>query len=466
LVSARQFLPPSSTALDDCDRDSEPYLRELGVAIVDARQRIQFHVNRRAPVHRWSPYVQGFSAEFVGAVLERHAADYAFDQRDALVYDPFAGSGTVLVEAKLHGARAGAGTELNPFLAFLARTKLNAWGVDPRALTEAAASLDRGARYPAPDWLDSERQFAPAVLENLRRLRGGIEHAPRAVRDLLKVALAAILIECSNLRRTPCLSYVPKDVPPDAPWTLFSEKVREIAADLALRQAGAGSRAGRFEVITANAMDYAPAHIGLAITSPPYMNGLDYVINYKIELAWLGFADGQKQAKALKDQMVVCDNVSHAVTAAFEGRSDRFADPWLTDLTDRIRHNIDHWGEGLADRMIRRGSQAVRTGAAVGRATRAYRRRDMPLIVAKYFDDMARVMARVAAGLNPGGRFVLVVGDSLIAGVYVPTDLLLAKIGRRLGLDIERIEKARSRRSGQFRAYRLRETVITLKKPG
>src|SRR5439155_8452394 len=170
--------------------------------------------------------------------------DYAFDRRDALVYDPFTGSGTVLVEAKLRGARAGAGTELNPLLAFLARTKLDSWQIDPRALTEAAASLDRTARYPAPDWLDSERQFAPAVLENLRVLRGGIEQAPAAVRDLLKVAFAAILIECSNLRRTPCLSYVPKDVPPDAPWTLFAEKVREIAADLALLQARGGPPPG------------------------------------------------------------------------------------------------------------------------------------------------------------------------------------------------------------------------------
>ena len=92
MVSAPQFSAPSPGSLDDCDRDSEPYLRELGVPIVDARQRIQFHVNRRAPVHRWSPYVQGFSAEFVGAVLDRHWADYAFDRRDALVYDPFTGS--------------------------------------------------------------------------------------------------------------------------------------------------------------------------------------------------------------------------------------------------------------------------------------------------------------------------------------------------------------------------------------
>lgn len=73
-------------------------------------------------------------------------------------------------------------------------------------------------------------------------------------------------------------------------------------------------------------------------------------------------------------------------------------------------------------------------------------------------------MKNVAASLKPGGRFILVIGDSLIADIYVPTDLLLARIGAELGLKIEKIEKARNRHSGQVRNYRLRETIVTLKK--
>ncbi|MCD6456349.1 MAG: hypothetical protein J7K81_06130, partial [Methanophagales archaeon] len=91
-------------------------------------------------------------------------------------------------------------------------------------------------------------------------------------------------------------------------------------------------------------------------------------------------------------------------------------------------------------------------------------RTDMPYIVHKYFDDLYKVMKKVISSLNSGGRFILVVGDSLIADVYVPTDLLIAKIGSDLGLEIERIEKARERRSGQIRSYKLRESIITLLK--
>jgi len=176
----------------------------------------------------------------------------------------------------------------------------------------------------------------------------------------------------------------------------------------------------------------------LVITSPPYMNGLDYVMNYKIEMGWLGFTNNHKDAKKIKNEMVVCDNVSKGLIRDFSSSNSQYTNDWLDNITEDIRNGIK-----------RRG---------------VYRRPDMPYIVAKYFDDLYKVMKKVVGSLRPGGRFVLVVGDSLIVDVYVPTDLILARIGCELGLDIEKIEKARNRRSGQIRSYRLRETILTLKK--
>ena len=168
------------------------------------------------------------------------------------------------------------------------------------------------------------------------------------------------------------------------------------------------------------------------------MNGLDYVMNYKIEMGWLGFTKDHKEAKTIKDEMVVCDNVSKGLIRNFAKSNSRYTNDWLDDIVNKIQRNI-----------LRRGN---------------YRRVDMPFIVAKYFDDLYKVMKIVVASLNPGGRFLLVIGDSLIADVYIPTDLILARIGQELDLEIESIEKARNRRSGQIRNYRLRETVLTLKK--
>ena len=425
-----------------CDIDSKPYLKELGIEIVEKHQPIQFTSNFGERVHRWAPYIQGFSAAFVQSIIERYKGDY----KSPIILDPFAGCGTVLVQFKLNGYKS-VGTELNPLLQFIADTKVNSWDVDPESLRNFFSSIPRNLRITAPEFLKSEKQFNKGVLRNLEFLKGGIDSLPSETekqikaKNLILLAFSSILIDCSNLKRTPCLGYWKnKKVLDSAPWMLMKEKIRDIYNDLTIIQQKFKKNISiKSEVILANAMECRHQNnFDLMITSPPYMNGLDYVMNYKIEMGWLGFTKGHKEAKTIKDEMVVCDNVSKGLIRNFAKSNSRYTNDWLDDIANKIQRNI-----------IRRGN---------------YRRVDMPFIVAKYFDDLYKVMKIVVAPLNPGGRFLLVIGDSLIADVYIPTDLILARIGQELDLEIESIEKARNRRSGQIRNYRLRETVLTLKK--
>ncbi len=425
-----------------CDEDSAPYLRELGLEIKDKKQPIQFTRNFSEHVHGWAAYVQGFSAEFVQATLDQYKDQYEKIQ----VLDPFAGCGTVIVQSKFSGYPSF-GTELNPLLSFIGNVKLNSWDLSPGLLIKTYNSIPKNIRKPAPEYLKSEKKFKPKVLEKLEYLYGGIESLPergknqKRIKDLMKLAFSAILINCSKLRRTPCLGYSKsKKVDDDAPWKLFDEKVNTIAYDLKVIQRDYKDKIPiKGKVICANSMTHNhKISFDLAITSPPYMNGLDYVMNYKIEMGWLGVVSNHKEAKVIKDDMVVCDNVSKSLIKGFSENNDRYTNEWLDEITYNIERNIE-----------RRG---------------VYRRLDMPFIVAKYFDDLYKVMLKVKASLNTGGRFVLVIGDSLIVDVYVPTDLILGKIGRDLGFEIEKIERARNRRSGQIRSYRLRETILTLKK--
>lgn len=427
----------------NCDADSLPYLQQLGVQVKEAPQKIQFTHNVDSLVHGWSPYVQGFSASFVKAMLDQYQQQYKLGP-DSLVSDPFAGCATVLVEAKLNRIRS-IGTELNPLLHYLGHVKLSTWHVKPETLVETYKSLDLNTLMPAPDFLQSAKHFNAGVLRNLERLRGGItslEESP--VKDLLRLAFASILIDCSNLKRTPCLGYSKsKKVADNAPLERMAAKIEQIANDLQQLQLFCrNSMAVPSTVELANAMTYQydKQSVQLAITSPPYMNGMDYVINYKIEMAWLDFTHSHREAKKIKDEMVVCDNVSRSLTRAFAQKEGKYTNEWLEAIVDSIRHSIEQRG--------------------------SYRRKDMPHIVHKYFDDMYKVFQRVYDSLMPGGRFILVLGDSLIAGIYVPTDLLLARMGQEMGMVVEKIERARHRRSGQVRSYRLRETIVTLRKPG
>ncbi|MCI4331320.1 MAG: class I SAM-dependent methyltransferase, partial [Thermoplasmata archaeon] len=171
---------------------------------------------------------------------------------------------------------------------------------------------------------------------------------------------------------------------------------------------------------------------------PPYVNGMDYVMNYKLDLAWLGYARGYADLARLRSTMVACDNLPRRETTRYLSTRST-PDPWLPEILERIRRNVDR--------------------------KQTYRRNDAHGIVHRYFADLVPVLRNVHRALRPGGRFVLVVGDSLLAGTYVPGDLLLARIGARLGFRIASVDVARERRSGQRRSFRLRESIITLEKP-
>lgn len=425
-----------------CDIDSKPYLKELGLEIVERRQPIQFTSNFAEHVHRWAPYIQGFSSAFVQSIIDQYANDYD----SPVILDPFAGCGTVLTQSKLTG-NISVGTELNPLIQFIADTKINSWDVDPKSLMTMFLTIPKNLKSSAPVFLKSENHFNRGVLINPEFLKGGIDSIPTKtksqvkIKNLLLLAFASILIDCSNLKRTPCLGYwKDKKVTDNSPWVLMNQKVNDICNDLIVLQSKYRKNIKvESNVFLANAMTCEHGRIfDLVITSPPYMNGLDYVMNYKIEMAWLGFTKKSKDAKTVKDSLVVCDNVSKGLIKKFVQANSKYSNKWLENIKANIAKNIE-----------RRGN---------------YRRPDMPYIVHKYFDDMYKVMKMVSKSLSRNGRFILVVGDSLIADVYVPTDLILAKIGTELGLSIEKIERARNRHSGQIRNYRLRETIITLKK--
>lgn len=416
----------------------ERFRVEEGLSLGTYDGPITFGDDDTAPVHRWWPYVQGYSAAFVAGLLER--ADLA---RGASVLDPFSGSGTTVVEARRAGLR-GFGAELLPPAVLAARVKTT-FELDPAALGRGAEELvARSRRRPRgklPFLRETRQHFAPATLDALTRLRDALPVATTPVGRALRVAFGRTLIPVSRLRRSPCLGYAGVD-PAEAPdpYRALAQAVSEMRSDLASLERVRAHWGPRATIWATDARTFAmPAgRVDLAVTSPPYVNGMDYVMNYKLDLAWLGYAHSYAELVDLRTRMVACDNLPRGAADAYL-KPERAPDPWLREILPRIRANV----------------------AAKG----SYRRDDVHGIVLRYFADLVPVLGRVYKALKPGGRFHLVVGDSLLAGTYVPGDLLLARLGRAQGFAIERVEVARSRRSGQRRSFRLRESIVTLAKP-
>lgn len=413
------------------------------ISFVKFRQKITFSENGEKRIHRWSPYIQGFSASFVDEILSR----YNLGKGDVIL-DPFVGSGTVLVCAKMKGVDS-IGVDLMPLLTFMAKVKTT-WDIDVEIIENELKRVIRicnnnGEGTLIPFLKETSRHFNEKVLDNLLILKKAILRVQdHKIRNLFLLAFASILVSCSNLKRSPCLGYVKnKKVTKDAPFTYFQNKIVQMTEDLKFIQKQNG-KWGSIKIFTADAktMTYDKP-IDFAITSPPYVNGMDYVTNYKIEMAWLSQSlekaiKSYKDLQTLRNNMVSCDNISRNTIREFSLRKHRFDDEWL----DKIVEDIN-------ERVARKGN---------------YRRDDMHLIVKKYFEDLYQTYEHVYEGLREDGRLVIVIGDSLIAGTYIPTDLILARMGEKVGFKVEDIEVARERRSGQRRRFKLRESIITLTK--
>ena len=78
---------------------------------------MQFNKNKKVPFHRWYPFVEGYSREFIQSIVEEMGRD------DLVCLDPFSGSGTTTLELQNCGIPCFA-FEVNPLMYLVSKVKL------------------------------------------------------------------------------------------------------------------------------------------------------------------------------------------------------------------------------------------------------------------------------------------------------------------------------------------------------
>src|SRR5262245_54065950 len=135
---------------------------------------------RTKHVHRLHPYLGKFPPQLAEALLRRALPG------GGTAYDPFAGSGTTLVEANALGLTV-VGTDVSAFNCLMMRVKT---GRHDLALVDAELTRARAAppvaAPPASPWL--KRWYAPAALAELRGFGQAIPASPCA--DVLSLVLS------------------------------------------------------------------------------------------------------------------------------------------------------------------------------------------------------------------------------------------------------------------------------------
>jgi hypothetical protein len=262
----------------------------------------------RAHVHGFHAYPARMHPDTARRLVE------GFSAGNATILDPFAGSGTVLVEAMLAGRRA-IGTDLNPLAVRLATLKTREH--DPRSLErmlagarEVAAFADarRTTRAGATRRYSGEdvAMFDPHVLLELDGLRAGLlQLQDEAARRDLSLVLSAILVKVSKKQGDTSEHTGPRRLAAGYPARLFVRKAMELASrlDAFARALPTPRPEARVALDDATRLaTIADASIDAAVTSPPYVATYDYVAHHAARMRWLdldarGFERGELGAR-------------------------------------------------------------------------------------------------------------------------------------------------------------------------
>jgi hypothetical protein len=134
--------------------------------------------------------------------------------------------------------------------------------------------------------------------------------------------------------------------------------------------------------------------IDLVLTSPPYLNAIDYMRCSKFSLVWMGYTVGE--IRQIRGESIGSEASSKEALEA----------PWVRALIKQL---------GLTPELSSR-HQAL---------------------LAHYVWDMGQAVAEVSRVLRTGGRAVYVVGDSTVRGTFIQNSSIVAAVASEHGLTLQ-----------------------------
>jgi DNA modification methylase len=404
---------------------------------------LSFTENRTEPIHRWYNFKEGYSHRLVRKVLER----YPIPAQYPAVLDSFCGSGTTLVVAQSCDIPA-VGVEINPFAALVSRIKTSWHQINPDVLEQVlekvlSDSYSEGVALPDLTTFHQEKFFPNGSALELFRLFNVIKRRrgiSSEIKNILQLDLAATIEDVSHLHKDGrLLRYRQREVM--SPKEALEYRTKIIIEDLQLKSKKPTNNA---TVIQGDARKINSLLInkniskkfGLILYSPPYLNNFDYSEVYKCELWLLGMINSYEQWRKLRQSTFR----SHP-SCKFRETQYLRSHPDLRDVWMLVEQ---------AARCPDIGDQRVR--------------RDAPNIIRGYFDDVLTMLQEQLIRLAPEGHIVCVVGNSKHGILHIPTDTLIAKIGKSLGLELVEIYVAKYRNCRKEKNSQLRESLVVFKK--
>lgn len=409
--------------------------------------------------HDWYRFVLSYPPHLVRDYIN----NFELDEK-SVILDPFCGTGTTIVEAKLNGIRA-VGLEANPFPHFASTVKTD-WNIVPDELESFAAQVSESTYAELANQGIDDRALTCESGVELIKLN------EQAMRAMIKNSISplplhktlVLLEEINRYQNTPLHKYcvlalgnalvtsignlrfgpevgvgkIKNDVPVVAVWM---HEIRKMIGDLRLVY---GKEYPETTVFLADAREPTKSvkknSIDAIITSPPYPNEKDYTRTTRLESVVLGFFEDMSHLRSFKKTLLRSNT-----RGVYKSDND---DKWVADIKE-----IQHLAAAIEARRIELGKTSG--------FEKLYAR-----VTKLYFGGIVRHFSELTKVLKPGARLAYVVGDQAsYLQVMIRTGQILVEIAERLGYQVERIDLFRTRFATATQKE-LREEVVVLRWPG
>jgi len=332
-----------------------------------------------------------------------------YTQEGDFVLDPFSGSGTTLVEAVLNKRNALA-VDFDKLSQLLCEVKTSLLSVNQlNILKERRLGLfnkDYINVSFSPDLHNTNHWFSIENIRDLKILRGNIIKLSSEINDkeiinFLLVCFASIIKKTSFTDDTSPKPYVSRRIK-KIPASVREAFLKAFDTNISNIEKFIDIKMGKNILISEDAREInAPEYKGnitLAVTSPPYINAFDYVRALRLENAWLGFY-GDSNITDIKKKQIGTENIP-----------------------------VKEYGESISKTGIKVLDSSI--SKIVKRdKKRAY-------VVYKYFMDMSKNFKEIKRLLRSKGHYVVVVGDSKIKDIKIPTKDIFIEIAEINGFKL------------------------------
>ncbi len=248
---------------------------------------VTFVPNKTEPIHNWFYYKEGYARELVLWLVK----DYNLE---GPIFDPFGGVGTTLLAAKEIGLES-IGTDVSPLTVLASRAKTRNYDIDllKKALDEfALLKPQMVGKFPNKK---IRELFRAENLDDIYFYFQEIKKiSDERTQDLFLLALVDTTGRVANVMKTGgSLRKIKKRFM--SVKKLFLGKIKKMIIDLE-RTHYAGPEP---LIVQEDARLYCPEpnSVGAIITSPPYLNKIEYTSVYKMELG-LFFEEQETRLRA------------------------------------------------------------------------------------------------------------------------------------------------------------------------